>query len=171
MKLSPAATGAAEFRAQARPSTVLHAPSPTSRRKSKGSILGNPPGRSDERGCIGRLRSRLSAKLLRIPPPKAGYSHFCSIENAAASVAGPASGIRGGRHLTHSSQGMLVGKEIATDKYSSDRLENVAYVLGCGRSRHWVFKSDLGFATVDSDLLPHPLEALVSPQMPACARR
>ncbi|MGA2584141.1 MAG: hypothetical protein ABSG31_12755, partial [Tepidisphaeraceae bacterium] len=23
--------------------------------------------------CIGRLRSRLSAKLLRIPPPQAGY--------------------------------------------------------------------------------------------------
>jgi hypothetical protein len=37
------------------------------------------------------------------------------IENAAANVAGPASGPRGGNHLTHSSQGTLVGAGIVTD--------------------------------------------------------
>jgi len=42
--------------------------------RARAAFLGNPHGRSDERGCIGRLRSRLGAKLLRIPPPQAGYS-------------------------------------------------------------------------------------------------
>jgi len=45
-------------------------------RKARAAPLANPWGRSDERGCIGRLRARLSAKLLRIPPPQAGYSIF-----------------------------------------------------------------------------------------------
>jgi len=37
------------------------------------------------------------------------------IENAAANFAGPASGLRGGTPLTHSSQSTLVGTGIVTD--------------------------------------------------------
>jgi hypothetical protein len=44
--------------------------------RARPAFLGNPQGRSDKRGCIGRLRSRLGAKLLRIPPPQAEYSLF-----------------------------------------------------------------------------------------------
>ena len=35
-------------------------------------------GRSDMRGCEGRLGSSMCPKLLRIPPPKAGISFFAS---------------------------------------------------------------------------------------------
>ena len=66
-------------------------------------------------GREGRLGARLSAKLISIHPPKAGTPHFASQQNAAANFAGPASGLRGGTPLTHSSQSTLVGTGIVTD--------------------------------------------------------
>jgi len=58
----------------------------------------------------------LSATLLRTSPSQARNSvPLCPIENAAANVAGPANGFRGGSRLTHSSRRTLIGAGIVTD--------------------------------------------------------
>jgi len=76
MEFSPAATDAADFRPRAdpQPSVTPQVRPPAGR--ARAASPANPPGRSDKRGCIGRLRARLGAKLLRIPPPRAENSFF-----------------------------------------------------------------------------------------------
>jgi hypothetical protein len=76
MELSPAATMQRSFALRRDPQPSFTPQCPTSAWKREQRSLEICEGRSDKRGCIGRLRSRLSAKLLRIPPPQAGNSLF-----------------------------------------------------------------------------------------------
>ncbi|MGA2582662.1 MAG: hypothetical protein ABSG31_05245 [Tepidisphaeraceae bacterium] len=119
VELSPAAINAAEFRAQAGPSTVLHAPSPTSPWKSKSSVPSKSPGQVGQAGLHWTVEVALGRETPSHPAAAGGtLSLPRPIESADATVAGPASWPRGGSRLTYSSKSTLVGGEIVTDPIS-----------------------------------------------------
>jgi len=75
-ELPPAAADAMEFRPRADPQPSVTPACPTSTSNAQRATICNSQGRSDKRGCEGRLRSSTSSKFLSIPPPKAGNFFF-----------------------------------------------------------------------------------------------
>jgi hypothetical protein len=72
----PAAADAMDFRPRADPQPSVTPACPTSASDAQMPGLRRTAGRSDKRGCEGRLRSSMCSKLLSIPPPKAGNFFF-----------------------------------------------------------------------------------------------
>jgi len=117
MEFSPAATDAAESRAQARPSTVPHAPMSDLHRKRASNALWKSP--RQEVGRAGLYWTVEVEHVLETLQHRAAEGAILSphrpIENATANIAGPANGPRGGSPLAHSSQGTFAGMGTVTD--------------------------------------------------------
>jgi hypothetical protein len=106
-----------EFHAQARPSTVLHAPMSDLRWRTKNSVPCKSPGQVGQAGLHWTVEVALERETPSHPAAAGGKLPLPrAIENAAATVIGPASEFRGGNALSYTSQRLLIGTETVTDR-------------------------------------------------------
>ena len=101
-----------EFRAQARPSTVRHAPM-----SDVAFRISHSPRRSGKRGCAGRLRVEHVLETPSHPAAEGGKLLILRRQDARANVAGPAKCLLSAGGFTHSSWSPFIGTNTVTENH------------------------------------------------------